>query len=231
MPGTRSPRWARLAAVGLVAAVLLVALGAAPAQAAGYRYWSFWQRSGDADTWTYATQGPSTDRPGDGSTIGFRFAVSADSAHAAEPRSAPGFAAICGTAPAGSGTKRVAVVLDFGTSADAPDGTVPPKGRTACARIGSDGTAGDALAAVAKPLRYASSGLLCAIAGYPVSGCGDAVDDPGSGSKHGSSEHGADGSSAAQTGGGGPSAGLIGGIAAVAVLAAAAVWQARRRRP
>ncbi|MFI0779661.1 SCO2322 family protein [Streptomyces sp. NPDC021212] len=204
----------RLLPVVLLPLVAVLA-GAAPAQAEGYRYWSFWQRGGDGGGWTYAAQGPSAARPGDGDMIGFRFAVSEDSRDAARPRGTARFDAICGAdSPAKRGTKRIAVVLDFGTAQDAPDGRTPPKSRTACARVGADATAGEALAAVAKPLRYNSSALLCAIAAYPKSGCGEAV--------------------AAQkdddTGDGGPSAGLIGGTAVVLALGAAAVWQTRRRR-
>ncbi|MGK5642933.1 SCO2322 family protein [Streptomyces sp. URMC 126] len=209
--------------LGLLAVVAGVA-GAVPAHAAGYRYWSFWQNSDKG--WTYATQGPSQARPGDGDAVGFRFAVSADSSDAAKPRTAPDFAAVCGREPARDGGKRIAVVLDFGTPADAPGGERPPAARAACARVADDATAADALAAVAKPLRYNSSALLCGIEGYPRTGCGEKVDAPK-----------ATASAAAEdTGGGdagddaGPSAGLIGGVAAVVALGAAALWQARRRR-
>lgn len=204
----------------LLAAGMLAVLGAAPAQAAGYRYWSFWQAASSGKDWTYATQGPATARPRDGETIGFRFAVSEDSAQAAKPRGAAGFAAVCDATPAKDGSKRVAVVLDFGTAADAPAGATPPAARTACAQVGTDASAGEALAAVAKPLRYNSSALLCAIAGYPESGCGEQV----------SGEGRASAAPEKTKGDGGPSAGLIAGIAAVAALGAAAVWQARRRR-
>ncbi|MEV4923554.1 SCO2322 family protein [Streptomyces roseoverticillatus] len=216
-------------AVAALVTVLLALLGTAPAQAAGYRYWSFWQGSGGR--WAYATQGPGTARPGDGDVIGFRFAVSADSSDAAKPRATGGFGAVCDSTPAKDGAKRVAVVLDFGTPADAPDGETPPAARSACAQVGEDATAGEALAAVAKPLRYDSSALLCAIAGYPRTGCGEQV----SGQKKGA-EKGTESASpkpAAESddeGGGVPSAGLLGGIAAVVVLGAAAFWQARRRR-
>ncbi|MFC5143965.1 SCO2322 family protein [Streptomyces aureoversilis] len=219
-------------AVAALAAVLLTLLGTAPAQASGYRYWSFWQGSGGQ--WAYATQGPATARPGDGEAVGFRFAVSADSSDAAKPRAAAGFAAVCDGTPAKDGTKRVAVVLDFGTAADAPKGETPPAARSACAQVGEDATAGEALAAVAKPLRYDSSALLCAIAGYPRTGCGEQVGGARKDSPDGSAQPGpaaSEGSDGAGSGdGGGPSAGLIGGIAAVVVLGAAAVWQARRRR-
>ncbi|MFF4216383.1 SCO2322 family protein [Streptomyces nondiastaticus] len=207
-------------------------LGTAPAHAAGYRYWSFWQGSGGSGgQWAYATQGPGTARPGDGDVIGFRFAVSADSADAAKPRAAAGFGPVCDGTPAEDGAKRVAVVLDFGTPADAPDGETPPKARSACARVGEDATAGEALAAVAKPLRYDSSALLCAIGGYPRTGCGEQVSgakkEAEKGTESASPKPAADGG---KEGDGGPSAGLIGGVAAVVVLGAAAFWQARRRR-
>ncbi|GAA1674608.1 SCO2322 family protein [Streptomyces yatensis] len=228
-PRTRAARLL-LPALALLLPVLVLfgMFGAAPAQAAdGYRYWSFWQRGGDGGSWSYATQGPSSARPGDGDMIGFRFAVSEDSNDATRPRGMADFAAVCADTPTTEGTKRVAVVLDFGTAADAPDRRTPPAPRTECARVGEDATAGEALAAVAKPLRYNSAALLCAIAGYPESGCGDKVTT--SGNAHATPN--GDGGKASDDGASsGPSAGLIGGLATVVLLGAAAVWQARRRR-
>ncbi|WP_338676364.1 SCO2322 family protein [Streptomyces sp. SCSIO 30461] len=218
-------------AVALLAGALSVALvaGAAPAQAAGYRYWSFWVSSGPE--WAYATEGPATARPADGEVDGFRFAVSADSADATKPRTAPDFAELCAATPAKPGTKRVGVVIDFGTPEHAPADEAPPipDRRTACAQVDASATSAEALAAVAKPLRYNSAALLCAISGYPVSGCGDQVsgDDtaPAASPKPGAAKP-----AASQGGEGGPSLGLIGGAAAVIALGGAAFWQARRRR-
>ncbi|MFD5799681.1 SCO2322 family protein, partial [Streptomyces diastatochromogenes] len=139
-------------AAALLAAALVLVAGAAQAHAAGYRYWSFWER--DGGRWTYATEGPSTARPDDGAVQGFRFAVSEDSADASRPRGTADFATICAGTPAKPGTKRVALVLDFGTSADAPSGETPPARRTACARVSPDATTAEALAAPATPLRY-----------------------------------------------------------------------------
>ncbi|UFR07514.1 hypothetical protein KBP30_27825 [Streptomyces sp. Go40/10] len=210
-----------LAAPAALVAILLLLASAGPAAAAGYRYWSFWERTGGH--WTYATQGPATVRPDDGAVQGFRFAVSADSADASRPRGTADFDTICADTPAASGSKRVALVLDFGTGADAPSGETPPGRRTACARVPADATSADALAAVAKPLRYDTNALLCAIAGYPREGCGEQV----------SAEGAAEGKSAAEekgSEGSGPSLGLPIGAAVVALLAGAAVWQARRRR-
>ncbi|MFI1352518.1 SCO2322 family protein [Streptomyces sp. NPDC020898] len=204
----------RRRALSLALAAFLLLAGAGQAQATGYRYWSFWERDGDG--WTYATQGPSTARPSDGDVQGFRFAVSPDSKDAARPRGDAVFTVVCARTPAREGQKRVALVIDFGTSADAPSGETPPAVRTVCARVGPDATTADALASVAKPLRYDSGALLCAIADYPRVGCAEAV--------------GAERSGGGADSDGGPSVGLFAGAAAVVLLGAGAVWQMRRRR-
>ncbi|MFE3329375.1 SCO2322 family protein [Streptomyces sp. NPDC059176] len=219
-------------ALTAVLTTVALVLGAAPAQAAGYRYWSFWQSDGGA--WSYATQGPATARPADGTVDGFRFSVSADSQDSAEPRRAPGFAALCAGTPARPGTKRVGVVIDFGTAGDAPRGETPPSPRTGCAQVREDASSAEALAAVAKPLRYNTDALLCAIAGYPRTGCGEQVsgDAP---APSGSTAPAPSGSTAQRDGGtgggsGGPSLGALAGVAAVVVLGAAAFWRSRQRR-
>jgi hypothetical protein len=200
--------------LSLLAGLLLATVS--PAHAAGYRYWSFWDRTGS--TWTYATEGPSTAVPSDGDVQGFRFAVSEDSADADRPRGTASFAAICGDTAAREGRKRVALVLDFGTASDAPSGETPPALRTECAVIPRDATTAEALATAAKPLRYNTNALLCAIAGYPETGCGEQVTGA---AKPAPAERKQDG---------GPSVGLWVGAAGVVALGAAAVWQARRRR-
>ncbi|MET7673927.1 SCO2322 family protein [Streptomyces seoulensis] len=205
----------RRAAALLVASLLVLAAGA-EAHAAGYRYWSFWDRSGDR--WTYATQGPASERPDDGSVRGFRFAVSADSSDAHRPRGTADFGSVCAKTPAKAGTKRVALVLDFGTRADAPSGETPPPTRTVCARVSPDASTAEALAEAAKPLRYDTNALLCAIAGYPARGCGEQVAADEKPSEKAAPKDD------------GPSLGLPLGIGVVAVLGGAAFWQARRRR-
>ncbi|MEV5044288.1 SCO2322 family protein [Streptomyces griseoincarnatus] len=210
-----------------LAALLPLLAGAGQAQAAGYRYWSFWERDGSA--WTYATVGPSLSRPADGDVQGFRFSVSEDSGDAAKPRGTAGFDTICAKTPAEDGTKRVALVIDFGTPADAPSGAKPPAGRTACAQVAEDATTAEVLASVAEPLRYDSNALLCAIAGYPAKGCGEQVATGGMESAATGAAETAEETSAQDDGGSGPSVGLIAGGAVVVVLGAAAVWQVRRR--
>jgi hypothetical protein len=139
------------------------------------------------------------------------------------PRGKPDFAAVCAGTPAQDGKKRIALVLDFGTAADAPSGEAPPRARTVCARVRPDATTADALATVAKPLRYDTNALLCAIAGYPRTGCGEQV---GAAEPQASARPG----TGSGTDDDGPSVGLLGGIAAVVLLGGAAVWQSRRRR-
>ncbi|MFD6887942.1 SCO2322 family protein [Streptomyces sp. NPDC059957] len=210
----------------LVLGVILTVLAASPALASTYRYWSFWDGAGGK--WAYATQGPSSLRPADGSVQGFHFAVSKDAAdQAAPPRADADFAAICsGTAPV-AGKKRIALVIDFGTPAEAQAGETPPQDapRTACAQVGPDATTAEALAEVAKPLRYNSAALLCAVSGYPKQGCGEPIADTAATP---APDKPAD--TSADSDSGGPSAGLLAGIAAVAALGAAAFWQSRRRR-
>ncbi|MFK8850786.1 SCO2322 family protein [Streptomyces sp. Ac-502] len=214
----------RSLAVVATAGTLALA-SAAPAHAADYRYWSL--RHGDNGTWHTTAEGPGTYRPADGAVEGLRFAVfHEDTKGSVVPRTPADFAAICAAIPAKTDTKRVALVLDFGTAEDAPSGERPPAIRTLCVRLPPDATTAEALAKAAPPLRYGSSGLLCAIAGYPRRGCGEAVadssphasgsDSPGSGSGSGS--------------GGGPSVGLLFGGGLVVALVGAAVWQVRRRR-
>ncbi|MEU8778595.1 SCO2322 family protein [Streptomyces sp. NPDC048606] len=224
--------------------LLLTLFAASPALAASYRYWSFWDAKDGQ--WAYATQGPSTARPADGSVLGFRFAVSKDAgAEAARPRAAADFAAACADTAPVDGRKRVGVVIDFGLPADAPGGEKPPQDapRTACAQVAPQATAAEALAEVAKPLRYNGAALLCGITGYPKAGCGEPIADTGDGAadaappsasapapEAGSASPSTSTGAADAEDSSGPSAGLVVGVAAVAALAAAGVWQSRRRR-
>ncbi|GGJ11955.1 SCO2322 family protein [Streptomyces brasiliensis] len=202
---------ARRTALLLLTAFLVLGT-AVQAQAVGYRYWSFWER--DGARWTYATEGPSTARPSDGDVQGFRFAVSEDSSDATQPRGAADFASICAKTPAKEGSKRVALVIDFGTATDAPSGETPPKPRTACAQVSPDATTAEALASVAKPLRYDTNALLCAIAGYPAKGCGEQVAQETKPKETTTPDKG-------------PSLGLWAGTGAVVLVGAAAMWRAR----
>ncbi|MGE9693580.1 SCO2322 family protein [Streptomyces sp. NRRL F-5630] len=213
----------------LAALACVLGVGAPASAASAYRYWSFWERT-DTGAWRYATRGPALARPGDGDVAGFRFAVSEDAGDATRPRTAPDFAALCAGTEARAGQKRVGLVIDFGTAADAPSGERPPGARTACARVPEDASAADALAAVAKPLRYDASALLCGIADYPRHGCGEQVAAPSKKASGEPSGKAAEETSARGDGGDGPSVGVFAGLGVLVVLAAGIGWQTRRRR-
>ena len=163
----RAPIRVLLAAV--VAACLSV-LTLAPAQAAAYRYWGFYQLTGT--TWAFAQKGPDQTVPKDGSVEGWRFAV-ADETSTRYPRAVLNFDQLCGSTPAQSGKKRVGLVLDFGRPADAADGATPPQPRAVCAVVDTSASSA-AVLAVAGGVRT-EKGLVCAVAGYPTSDCGGAV--------------------------------------------------------
>ena len=165
--------WRRVLATGLLPAAALAAVvcGAGPASAAPYRYWSYWH--GSTAGWSFSPVGASL-RPDDGSVEGWRFAVSPATGSRTPPRASPGFAAVCGGTAPMDGHKRVALVVDYGTSADAPAGQRPPRGvDTYCAVVPTAGTGYQVLAAYAAV--RAEGGLVCAISGYPVGECGAVV--------------------------------------------------------
>jgi hypothetical protein len=163
----RAPIRVLLAAV---VAACLSALTLAPAQAAAYRYWGFFQLTGT--TWAFAQKGPDQTVPKDGAVDGWRFAV-ADESSTRYPRAVLTFDQLCGTTPAQAGKKRVGLVLDFGRPADAADSASPPQPKAMCAVVATDATS-SAVLATAGEVR-AEKGLVCAIAGYPATDCGGAV--------------------------------------------------------
>lgn len=169
-PTARRGPW-RLA-LALLLAAAFAALTVAPAQAAAYRYWGFYQQT-DAK-WVFAQKGSDQTTPKDGSVDGWRFAVG-DTSSSRLPRATPTFAQICADTPAQSDRKRVGVVVDFGRSADSADGATPPDPEAVCAVVATGATSTDVLRA-AGDLRM-QKGLVCAVAGYPASGCGVEVKD------------------------------------------------------
>ncbi|MFC1429710.1 SCO2322 family protein [Streptacidiphilus sp. N1-3] len=225
-----------------VLAVAAGLLSLAPASASSYRYWSFWEGTGSG--WTYQSAGPNTYRPADGSVDGWRFGVSADSADGVQPGRVPDFATACAGTPAVSGKKRVAVVIDYGTPADAPSGSTPPVLVTKCGVLAPDATSAQLLAQVAPPLRYNSDGILCAISGYPSTGCGDVVSGTNgatatstpaasttAASTPATSTPAASASAAPTSGPASPgrTVGWLVGVVLVLALAGGAFWQTRRR--
>lgn len=166
MTPIRTPR----VVLSLLAGLLLAGIVPTVAHAEdGYRFWGYYQWSGGQ--WAFAQQGADAAVPADGSVEGWRYAVGGTKPRV--PRAAGDFAAICGTAPAEAGKKRVAVVIDPGTQADSATGQTPPKPTGTCVVTDPKANGAKVLAAVA-PVRI-EKGLTCGIDGYPARGCGDPV--------------------------------------------------------
>lgn len=223
----------RSRAVLLLVAAAAVLLGTtAPANAAdGYRYWGYYHvQSGD---YAFAKTGPGGYTPKDGSEEAYRFGTSTAS-QGVKPRAdltKLTFAAVCKDTPAAAGKKRVAVLLDYGTAADA-NGAKVPAPRAACAQVATSANGQQVLAAVA-PVR-SSKGLVCALDGYPATGCGDQVKNATVPSAEPTVAFAlpaaADSSSGSSGGGSGSTPLLVGGAVVVVVLAAGGLFLSRRTR-
>ena len=115
---------------GMVIAALVAAVAmpvvALPAEAAAYRYWSYWHQTGSG--WEFSKIGATGSHPDDGTVEGWRFAVSPGTASAPAPRiaSSSAFSSVCGDTAPQSGKKRVALIVDFGVKKDAPSGESAP---------------------------------------------------------------------------------------------------------
>ncbi len=174
MTTTTHRRAAALLITVLTAALATIAL-AAPAQAASFRYWSYWQ--GATGTWVAAETGPGDHTLVDSDVQGWRFTITA-AVPTQGPDNAPVFADLCpDLAAAGTtdGQVRVAVVLDSGYTADAPEGQTPPADVVSCVTLPEGSTGNQALAAAGAVTE--DNGLVCAVNGYPEGECGAEVAD------------------------------------------------------
>lgn len=175
MPVRHCPSLRRWALVALAAVALLVApLGSGVARAEdGYRYWGYYEA--DNGQWTFSQSAPGTTTPADGSVQGWRFAV-AGSTTARPPRTIPPFNEICGKVRPVDGQKRIGLIIDPGTADDAPQGATPGQVTATCVVVPTAATGTQVLQA-ATTVRTDSSGMICGVAGYPATGCGDPVAD------------------------------------------------------
>ncbi|MGL5858094.1 MAG: SCO2322 family protein [Angustibacter sp.] len=170
MTRRRAPRLA----AGLVIGVLIGLAGGvawpASAQATAYRFWGYFQLSGN--DWSFAQKGADQLRPKDGTVEGWRFAVAEENS-TRTPRVTTTFEQLCRSTPPANDRKRIGLVVDFGRPADAESGQPPqPIGR--CVSVPTTATGSDVLAAADLRLRV-ENGLTCAIQGWPATGCGDEV--------------------------------------------------------
>lgn len=156
-----------------VAVVVPSAVLPAASQAAAYRYWSYWL--GAEGGWAFSNVGPAFRSPADGTLEGWRFSVSGVEGNRA-PSFVADFDAVCGDTAPEEGRKRVAVVVDPGLAADAPEGEQPPGAWAMCVVAEPRATGYDVLRAAATV--RAERGLICGIGGYPARGCADVIADP-----------------------------------------------------
>lgn len=174
MNTTTRGRRAALTPTLLMAVLAIVAL-ATPASAAAFRYWSYWQ--GASGEWVAAQTGPGDHTVVDRDVQGWRFTLTTDMPTQG-PDNAPDFAALCpdldAAAPA-AGQVRVAIVIDSGFLADAPQGQTPPADVVSCVTVPEGSTGNQALAAAATVSDQ--DGLVCSVNGYPEGECGAPVSD------------------------------------------------------
>ncbi len=169
----------RLLAVALTALMALLTAGltagltvgvtAGAAQAAtGYRYWNYFHVQNGK--YVFAKSGAGDYTPKNGAVEAYRYGTSTAS-KGLPPRADLGkydFGSICAGTKAAAGQKRVAVILDYGTKADAPDGQAPPAPRTACAAVPSTANGQQVLDSVSQVRQHPYT---CGIDGYPATGC------------------------------------------------------------
>ena len=169
----------KLFAVNTTAVLLVTGITFAPSASAsekGWRYWGYYQAAPGAKTWTAAMTGPTVD-VADGAVEGWSFVFSSDDVPSIAPAIKPDFNAICGKVKADKDTKRVALVIDYGSTAYAPTGEKVQKVFTTCVRTAKTSQGIDVLGMAVK-LRAAKSGLICGINGYPKKECGVEIATP-----------------------------------------------------
>lgn len=166
---------ARVIGLALGISVSLSIVLPSSASAAAYRYWTYWQAS--AGAWNFATAGPATTLPADGSVEGWRFAAtSATGTTADAPQTEANFRQICDGTPAVAGSKRVGLVVDFGDSALATNGETPPALLTTCVVADTDASGYEIMRSIVE-VRTDDVGLVCGLAGYPSTGCAELIDE------------------------------------------------------
>lgn len=161
----------KLTQVALTAAFLLTFI--TPASAASYRYWGFFVAKDGQ--WVMSMVGAAENIPTDGAVDGWRFGIGTDTS-TPEPQTAPNFDQLCPNSEASEGIVRVAVVIDFGESTEAPRGESVPTNRVECISMPAGGTSADALA-MAADVR-GQGGFVCGIDGFPIAECGAEVEEP-----------------------------------------------------
>ena len=171
------------ALLALVLTLLFLGAGTGMAQAAdGYKYWNYFHVTDGK--YAFATTGPAGYTPKDGSVEAYRYGLSSTATGIAPRTAATTYTVddICKASPAAeSGEKRVGVLIDYGTPAEAARGETPAAPRAACAVVPSGANGQQVLDAVSD-VRLDKQ-LLCGIDGYPVETCSVTVKHPPAGTK------------------------------------------------
>ena len=156
-------------AVIFVASIFTSLFSITPANAADYRYWTFWVTTNDS--WSFANEGAGTLKATDQMVTGWKFAITGAD-NGLPPTESAVFAQLCPDTSEQAGTLRVAVVVDFNDQATAPEGETPPSPNVvSCVTVNEGQTAADALNPAGLEVR-ANDGFVCGINGYPKEECG-----------------------------------------------------------
>jgi hypothetical protein len=154
----------------------LLSIPASHAATKGYRYWGYFQSAPGTSKWKAAMTGPTVDIA-DGAVEGWSFVFSSDDVPSVAPTTKPSFASICGATKADPDTKRIALVIEFGSPVYAPKGEKVQKPIVQCVTTAKSSQGIDVLGQVVK-VRSASSGLICGFNGYPKKECGVEIPTP-----------------------------------------------------
>ena len=160
----------------LLLSTQIIAIPASHAATKGYRYWGYFQAAPGSTHWKAAMTGPTVDIA-DGAVEGWSFVFSSDDVPSVAPMTKPSFASICGSTKADPDTKRIALVIEFGSPVYAPKGEKVQKPIVQCVTTAKSSQGIDVLGQVVK-VRSASSGLICGLNGYPKKECGVEIPTP-----------------------------------------------------
>ena len=162
-------QYKRNIAVIFVASIFTSLFSITPANAADYRYWTFWVTTNDS--WSFATEGAGTLKATDQMVTGFKFAITGAD-NGLPPTESAVFAELCPDTSEQAGALRVAVVVEYNEQSIAPEGETPPSANVvSCVTVNEGQTAADALSAANLDVR-AKDGMICGISGYPKEECG-----------------------------------------------------------
>jgi hypothetical protein len=169
-------QYKKIAVALLLISTQIIAIPASHAATKGYRYWGYFQAAPGSTHWKAAMTGPTVDIA-DGAVEGWSFVFSSDDVPSVAPMTKPSFASICGSTKADPDTKRIALVIEFGSPVYAPKGEKVQKPIVQCVTTAKSSQGIDVLGQVVK-VRSASSGLICGLNGYPKKECGVEIPTP-----------------------------------------------------